>query len=87
MNVASWAALMSNRSVAASPATASEERWKIARRYTSSATIQTTQASRGVDARATSLSQFYARRGLLPTTRAVAWPSVEAELVALGVAA
>jgi len=38
VNVASWVAEMSNRSVAASPATPSEERWKIARRYAESAT-------------------------------------------------
>ena len=32
VNVASWDAEMSNRSVAASPATASDERWKTATR-------------------------------------------------------
>jgi hypothetical protein len=35
---------MSNRSVAVSPATASEERWKIARMYAARATPQTTHA-------------------------------------------
>ena len=44
MNVASWAALMSNRSAAVSPATARLERWKMARMYAARATPHTTHA-------------------------------------------
>ena len=44
VNVASCAALMPNRSEAAMPATAREERWKTASTYTDSATSQTRRA-------------------------------------------
>ena len=44
MKVASWAAVMSKRWAAVSPATASEERWKIASRYAARATAQMVHA-------------------------------------------
>ncbi len=43
VNVASCAAVMSKRSAASRPATASEERWKTAKRYSESALPHTTQ--------------------------------------------
>src|SRR3954454_6437888 len=46
VNVASWTAEIPKRSVAARPATASEERWNTARRYTRRPTTQTAMAWR-----------------------------------------